>query len=274
LPALYRIEAHYQPQPFRVVLEHIATLGLPGPDQQIPDVLLRTLAVPATDVVTCLGMPGPRRSTKEEIVLAAERLIAAHGLDGVSLRQIGAATGNGNNSAVIYHFGTKQRLIEAIFEYRLPSLQARRASLIDALRPSDLRGWLECQVRAVLEESELEDSRYMGFIASLQLHDGTEGFRYVPAALTASTLEFEAHLRSHLADLDEPFRSLRLALAMSFIVHAAAARERDRRRGEERVALELEVRNLVDATQAFLEAPVSASTEAARKAQLPKSMVP
>ena len=33
------------------------------------------------------------RSTKEEILLAAERLIADHGVDGVSLRQIGAVVG-------------------------------------------------------------------------------------------------------------------------------------------------------------------------------------
>ena len=63
-------------------------------------------------------------STKEQIVLAAERLFAEHGIDGVSLRQIGVAAGNGNNSAVQYHFGTKDRLVQAVFEYRLPRLRA------------------------------------------------------------------------------------------------------------------------------------------------------
>src|SRR5438874_12917484 len=100
-------------------------------------------------------VPGVRRSTKEELILAAERLIADHGLDGVSLRQIGAAAGNGNNSAVLYHFGAKSDLIRAVFEYRLPRLRHRRALLIAERRPSDLRGWLECQVRSVLEQSEL-----------------------------------------------------------------------------------------------------------------------
>ena len=46
-------------------------------------------------------------STKEQIVLAAEGLFAERGIEGVSLRQIGTAAGNGNNSAVQYHFGTK-----------------------------------------------------------------------------------------------------------------------------------------------------------------------
>jgi AcrR family transcriptional regulator len=55
-------------------------------------------------------------STKEQIVLAAEGLFAERGIEGVSLRQIGAAAGNGNNSAVQYHFGTKERLVQAVFE--------------------------------------------------------------------------------------------------------------------------------------------------------------
>ena len=59
-------------------------------------------------------------STKEQILLAAERMIADRGVDGVSMRQIGTAVGSGNNSAVLYHFGSKEKLVEAIFEYRLP----------------------------------------------------------------------------------------------------------------------------------------------------------
>ncbi|MDA8043948.1 MAG: helix-turn-helix domain containing protein [Actinomycetota bacterium] len=204
-----------------------------------------------------------RRSTKEEILLAAERLMAAHGIDGVSLRQIGAASGNGNNSAVIYHFGTKDQLVSAIFEYRLPRLRARRGFLIEERRPADLRGWLECQIRAVLEQSELEDSHYMSFVASLQMHDGAEGFKHLPAEFHDSAIDFEANLRSHLTDLEEPLLSLRLSQALSFIVHAAAARERMRGRGETLLPFALEVGNLVEALEGFLTAPVSSSTRAA-----------
>lgn len=203
------------------------------------------------------------RSTKEEIVLAAERLIAAHGLDGVSLRQIGAASGTANNSAVIYHFGTKERLVEAIFEYRVPRLHARRAFLIDERQPDDLRGWLECQIRAVVEQTELDQSHYMGFVASLELHDGAEGFKYMPAAFAASTVEFEGHLRAYLAHLDEPVQSLRLSQAMSMVVQAATVRERARRRDQTPVPFALEVANLVDAVTGFLEARISAVTRAA-----------
>ena len=81
-------------------------------------------------------MPPAAKSTKEEILLAGERLIADHGVDGVSMRQIGAAIGSGNNSAVLYHFGSKEKLVEAIFEYRLPRLRERRAELVAGRRPA------------------------------------------------------------------------------------------------------------------------------------------
>jgi AcrR family transcriptional regulator len=208
-------------------------------------------------------MPEALRSTKEEILLAAERLIAAHGLAGVSLRQIGAASGNGNNSAVIYHFGSKEQLVSAIFAYRLPRLRARRSFLIEERRPNDLRGWLECQVRAVLEQGDLDDSYYMSFVASLQQHDGDEGFRHLPQEFAESQVDYEVHLRSHLDHLGEPLRSVRLGQAMQLIVLAAAARERARSRVEVLLPFALEVGNLLDATVGLLEAPVSPGTKAA-----------
>ena len=86
-------------------------------------------------------------STKEQIVLAAEALFAERGIEGVSLRQIGAAAGNGNNSAVQYHFGDRDALVRALYELRLEPLNVRRTELVDALvverRLELLRGQLD-----------------------------------------------------------------------------------------------------------------------------------
>src|SRR5689334_24913400 len=119
------------------------------------------------------------KSTKEQILLAAERMIADHGVDGVSMRQIGTAVGSGNNSAVLYHFGSKDKLVEAIFEHRLPRLRERRDELVAERAPSDLRGWLECQIVAVLEQSDRADSNYLSFVASISQHGG-EAFKHLP----------------------------------------------------------------------------------------------
>src|SRR3954454_22049946 len=158
-------------------------------------------------------MPGAAKSTKEQILLAAERLIADHGVDGVSMRQIGAAVGSGNNSAVLYHFGSKEKLVEAIFEYRLPRLRERRAELIDERCPSDLRGWLECQVATVLEQSELENSHYLSFVASLSQHGG-DAFKHLPRRFAKGQREYESQLRACFSSVDEPLRTHRLAQVM------------------------------------------------------------
>jgi AcrR family transcriptional regulator len=207
-------------------------------------------------------MPAARRSAKEQIVLAAEQLIADHGVEGASLRQIGAVAGQGNNSAVHYHFGDKNRLIRAVFEYRLPRLRERRARLIAERAPADLRGWVECQIHVVLEESELPDSHYMTFLASLIQHDG-EAFTHQPREFIDAQREFEDHLRAHLTHIDEPLRSHRLGLAMALIVHAAADRERARAQRRPVLPFAVELGNLVDGMVGFLEAPVSSTSRVA-----------
>jgi AcrR family transcriptional regulator len=207
-------------------------------------------------------MPPVAKSTKEEILLAGERLIADHGVDGVSMRQIGAAIGSGNNSAVLYHFGSKENLVEAIFEYRLPRLRERRAELIAERRPSDLRGWLECQVVVVLEQSELRDSSYMRFVASISQHGG-EAFKHLPRRFARGRQEYEEKVRACLSSVDEPLRTHRLSQAMEMTVHAAANRERSRAQRRPALPLALESANLVDCMVGFLEAPVSAASRAA-----------
>jgi AcrR family transcriptional regulator len=199
-------------------------------------------------------------SPKERIIVAAERLFAEHGVNGVSLRQIGAAAGNHNNSAVSYHFGSKEQLVRGVFEYRLPRLRQRRALLVEDHRPIDLRGWLECQIRAVLEQSELDDSHYMGFVASLFQHG--EPFD-LPPEYQADTTAFDARVRAHLSHLDEPVRSQRLNQAMILIVHAAADRERARSEARATLPFAVEVANLVDGMVGFLDAPPSSATLAA-----------
>jgi AcrR family transcriptional regulator len=66
----------------------------------------------------------------DRLLHAAEILYGRHGHDGVSLRQISAAAGTGNNYAVQYHFGDVDGLIEAILARRLPEMELRRAQLL------------------------------------------------------------------------------------------------------------------------------------------------
>ncbi|PSO13095.1 MULTISPECIES: TetR/AcrR family transcriptional regulator [unclassified Sphingobium] len=71
------------------------------------------------------------RETTDRIMDAAERLFGLYGIDGVSMRQITAAAGVSNNSAIAYHFGDRDGLIRHILRQRLPTLEPRRRELLD-----------------------------------------------------------------------------------------------------------------------------------------------
>jgi hypothetical protein len=116
----------------------------------------------------------------------------------------------------------------------------------------------------VLEQSELDNSNYMSFVASLYQH-GWDAFKNQPKRFIQAQREFEGHLLEHLSHIDEPLRTHRLAQAMALIVHAAADRERARARARRRAILPfaVELGNLLDGMVGFLEAPVSPTSRAA-----------
>jgi AcrR family transcriptional regulator len=71
-------------------------------------------------------------STRDRILSTAERMFAAHGLEGVSLRQLTAEAGV-NLAAVNYHFGSKDRLVHEIFSRRLDRLNEERLAALEQL---------------------------------------------------------------------------------------------------------------------------------------------
>jgi AcrR family transcriptional regulator len=70
-----------------------------------------------------------RPDSRDRLLLAAERLIAERGMD-VPLRDVAAAAGQRNNSAVHYYFGSRDGLIQAVIERRQEPLEARRLKLL------------------------------------------------------------------------------------------------------------------------------------------------
>ena len=205
-------------------------------------------------------MPTLAPSTKVQIVLTAERLFAEHGIDGVSLRRIGAEAGAANNSAVQYHFTSRDDLIDTIFGYRLPWLHERRSLLIAERCPGDLRGYLECQALAILEQTEQVGSRYLGFIAMLLQQGRWEVFDHLPAEVRDSVRVFHERLDQFLADVPEPVRAYRIAQAMIFLVRVGADRERARSQKQDVLALAIEFTALVDSLVGLLQGPVSPTT--------------
>ncbi|MFF7167468.1 TetR/AcrR family transcriptional regulator [Streptomyces sp. NPDC008086] len=168
-------------------------------------------------------------ATRELLLTAAERLFAEHGVHSVSNRQVSEAAGQGNNTAVGYHFGTKAELVRTIVRKhaaRIEDLRARQlAGLTD---PDDVRGWVECLVRPVLEHLAALGSPtwYARFCAQV-VSDPALHRIMVEEALTSPSLQTIIEgLRRCLPDLPPEVSAERGEMVRHLIVHVAAERER------------------------------------------------
>jgi len=75
-------------------------------------------------------------SRREALILKAQELFAQKGIDAVSLNEINKAAGQKNTSAMHYHFGNKQGLIDAIIYEHYASIDEdinQRLDHFDAL---------------------------------------------------------------------------------------------------------------------------------------------
>jgi AcrR family transcriptional regulator len=83
-------------------------------------------------------------------------------------REVASEAGSANNSAVHYHFGSKDALIAAIFEHRLPQIVRERRLLATRDAPHDLRSRLEAHYLPVFTLAEAADNHYVSFVEQLQ----------------------------------------------------------------------------------------------------------
>lgn len=82
--------------------------------------------------MTAKSQPKTADPSRLRLVDAATRLFAQHGIDGVALKDIVAAAGQKNQSAIQYHFGDKGGLIAAALGARFKVIDARRVAMIEA----------------------------------------------------------------------------------------------------------------------------------------------
>ncbi len=207
-------------------------------------------------------------TTREALILAAERLIAENGIDGVSLRQINSEAGQRNSSAAHYHFGSKDALIRSIYEHRLGSVNRRRQEMLNRVladgRGSDVRSLVETIVRPIVDEIRESDggSFYIRFIAQAMGHPHASTIGYWKTMLTDAALTAYRLLDVAIPDVDEPVLGQRFGLMWELVIHSLADRERCREAAADKPALPF-VENLIDVVTGGLKAPVSAQTRRA-----------
>lgn len=209
--------------------------------------------------------------TREQLILAGERLFSEQGIDNVSLRQINAEAGQRNSSASHYHFGSKDALIAAIYEYRMARLDARRTSGQAASPPDGticpVRVAVDRLVQPMVKEiAEAEGGHhFIRFLSQLMHHPMMNLVSMWRGQFSASIGQIYYDLRRVLPDIPDEVFGARFGLAWELAVNALAAGERlnqDNTSGLVSQALpELYLINLTDALAGLLKAPVSPATE-------------
>src|SRR4051794_33541026 len=87
-----------------------------------------------------------RPSTRAALLEQGALLFARQGVAGVTARALHDAVGAKNESALHYHFGGKEGLLDEIVQQHLAAIEGRRAPLVEAIaaeeRTDDLRALL------------------------------------------------------------------------------------------------------------------------------------
>jgi AcrR family transcriptional regulator len=167
--------------------------------------------------------------TRELILTTAERLFAEHGVYNVSNRQVGEAAGQGNHTAVGYHFGTKADLVRAIARKHGERIELIRARMVDELgAEAEVRDWVACLVRPVTEHlATLGGPTWFARFGAQVMTDPALRDIMIEESLGAPSLHQIVHgLNRCLPELPADVRAERDDMARQLMVHMCAERER------------------------------------------------
>ena len=200
------------------------------------------------------------------LLKTAERLFALHGIDSVSTRQIAREAGQKNHSALQYHFGSRDDLLDAILAYRMTKVNQRRCELWAAVEAqgklNDVRSLVMLIVQPLAEEllQPAQESYYISLIAQLYSRDQAERIYLRDSDFFNTVRAVSERLAQQLVETPEELLVERLIFLGTQLVHAVAAWDFQRRDGRlplDAEKLQRKVNNLVDYLVGGITAPVS-----------------
>lgn len=206
-------------------------------------------------------MTSSRVHTRSRLIDVAEVLFAERGIEAVSLRTVGAAAGQRNNSAAQYHFGSRQGLVDAIVAERSAPVDARRAELLARASKSgapDLRALVTPLIQPLAEtiEGERGNAHYVRFLAHA-LDDPSVRAAWRASATTPPGVDV-LHHEIHALCRELPRDVLERRLEWSAMINLRLLAEHARRHHSGETgpgALARTVRELVDMQIALLRCP-------------------
>ncbi len=205
-------------------------------------------------------------STKERLLRTAERLFALHGIDAVSMRSICIEADQRNNTALQYHFGDKQTLVEAILADRMGFINEQRQAMLDQIYSDDCQADLHRLVAGLVTPftEQLCDEGggryYVRFAAQLFSRGNAVELLAEPRLGANAFHSIVDLIRACLAKVPQEVMAGRLTLMASQLVHATAAKEYELAKSGARQrshSIACFTNDLVDYVVGGLTAPVS-----------------
>jgi AcrR family transcriptional regulator len=174
------------------------------------------------------------KDTKERILDAAERLFADRGFAATSMRTLTQAA-DVNLAAVNYHFGSKERLIRAVFSRRLRPLNEERLAKLEraVARPSGeeaLRGIVEAFIGPPLRMSRNAEGAVFMRLLGHAMNQPKDAVRQLLGEQFREVLDrFTAAIRQALPQLPEREIRLRLLFMAGAMAHTMCLSDELRR---------------------------------------------
>ncbi len=156
--------------------------------------------------------------SKLALVLAGETIFARDGIENASLREIASLAGQRNHNAVQYHFGSREGLMQAVFEYRMEQMEHRRALMLADARKDgaalDTRKIVEIIFLPQLELIDAQgDHSYAAFLSEYLMRHRGEDYGDFGARLPAFLDQTIELLRDVMAPMSEATAQRRLITA-------------------------------------------------------------
>lgn len=205
-----------------------------------------------------------KRDTRRQLIVAAERLFAERGIEGVSLREINLEAKQRNTSAAHYHFGSKDALVDAIFEFRRSEIGQWRDDYLDELvrsgRAREVGALAAALVIPLAKELQRggDDSRYLEFLAHLFLTSPAQVGDILRKYESADS-RWMAMASAALPQIPRRILWTRLFLMGRHVVVSLAVYRR-RRLGVDDVGFDAYLSDMVDAVAGYLAAAPSERT--------------
>ncbi len=205
-----------------------------------------------------------RGDTRMRLIETAEKLVAQHGIDGITAKQIIQAAGVRNESALQYHFGSRSALIDAIFELRMSPINAHRLDMLAELdsrgSPPTIRDIVRVLVLPLAQSliSSRRKSYYCRFLERAQSSPEHVN-NLIQRRHYSSVLGCAAHFRYLCANLPHAVTNQRLSIALKTLGQGAADIERrlsDPAQAVSREQIEAEIGNLTDCIVGIMSAEV------------------